>query len=648
MSHLLPAPLKAYEVLPDMPPPASRGGGSSSSTLPSTALVPAGDAAAALVLQHHAGRATVHTRFTDLVPVSNPSALLQPRPSGDAVTEAAARTSAALQGVVSGAMAAARSGASAVSAAASAAGADSARIIRYTPDEDAPGFNPAARTRIIKVVTAASDPLEPPKFKHKKMPGGPPEAPVPVMHSPTRKVTAEDAAAWKIPPCISNYRNPKGFVIPLDKRIAADGRSLMEAAVSDHRAQLSEVLQIAARKARLEVETRAAVQRKLAQKQQEESEAELRALAARSRLERMGVAGAAGLTAEALEGSGGGGGAWGDPAPPLMGTGEPGASRVADNRPAWLAAAAGGGGSSSSSGGGGGGGGGGGDGGGGGGGGSGGEGVGVDGPSAPRSSEESEASYAARLQREAARRDFRREQESSLRAAAAGRRAGKEVRDEDRDVSERVALGMGGGGGGGGGDALFDARLFNQGGGVKSGFAAEDDEETAYDRAWRGGEASLAGLYRPRAAASGPLADAAAAAAVEGLAQGAAKRFKAGGEGADFEGVVPAARPPAGASRAPGPVEFERGGTVGAGAGGAAPPPPLPPPHPPAPGADVFGLDDVLGFGGGGAAAPRANALAGIGRGGRMATAAGGASRTAAELAGGSGRSHINFVSGTM
>jgi hypothetical protein len=39
-------------------------------------------------------------------------------------------------------------------------------------------------------------------------------------------VTAEDQANWKIPPCISNWKNAKGYTIPLDKRLAADGRGL--------------------------------------------------------------------------------------------------------------------------------------------------------------------------------------------------------------------------------------------------------------------------------------------------------------------------------------------------------------------------------------------------------------------------------------
>ena len=46
------------------------------------------------------------------------------------------------------------------------------------------------------------------------------------MHSPPRNITAKDQQDWKIPPCISNWKNPKGYTIPLDKRLAADGRGL--------------------------------------------------------------------------------------------------------------------------------------------------------------------------------------------------------------------------------------------------------------------------------------------------------------------------------------------------------------------------------------------------------------------------------------
>ncbi|KAF9607422.1 hypothetical protein IFM89_035560 [Coptis chinensis] len=46
------------------------------------------------------------------------------------------------------------------------------------------------------------------------------------MHSPPRPVTVEDQKNWTIPPCVSNWKNPKGYTIPLDKRLAADGRGM--------------------------------------------------------------------------------------------------------------------------------------------------------------------------------------------------------------------------------------------------------------------------------------------------------------------------------------------------------------------------------------------------------------------------------------
>ena len=72
------------------------------------------------------------------------------------------------------------------------------------------------------------DPLEPPRFKHKKIPRGPPSPPPPVLRSPPRKATAQEQKEWMIPPCISNWKNNKGYTIPLDKRLAADGRGLQD------------------------------------------------------------------------------------------------------------------------------------------------------------------------------------------------------------------------------------------------------------------------------------------------------------------------------------------------------------------------------------------------------------------------------------
>jgi len=159
-------------------------------------------------------------------------------------------------------------------------------FIKYTPNMS-DGSGRPSNTRVIRMVEAPVDPMEPPKFKHKRVPRGPPSPPVPVMHSPPRKITAKDQQDWKIPPCISNWKNLKGYTIPLDKRLAADGRGLQEVSISDNFAKLSESLYIAERNAREEVEKRAHIQKKLAAKDKERKEEELRELAMRAREERM-------------------------------------------------------------------------------------------------------------------------------------------------------------------------------------------------------------------------------------------------------------------------------------------------------------------------------------------------------------------------
>ncbi|CAN1232343.1 SNW/SKI-interacting protein [Linum perenne] len=63
------------------------------------------------------------------------------------------------------------------------------------------------------------DPLEPPKFKHKRIPRASGSPPVPVMHSPPRPVTVKDQQDWKIPPCISNWKNPKGEAVAMRSKV---------------------------------------------------------------------------------------------------------------------------------------------------------------------------------------------------------------------------------------------------------------------------------------------------------------------------------------------------------------------------------------------------------------------------------------------
>lgn len=70
------------------------------------------------------------------------------------------------------------------------------------------------------------------------------------MHSPPRAVSVREQQDWKIPPCISNWKNAKGYTIPLDKRLAADGRGLQETAINDNFAKFTEALYVAESNAR--------------------------------------------------------------------------------------------------------------------------------------------------------------------------------------------------------------------------------------------------------------------------------------------------------------------------------------------------------------------------------------------------------------
>lgn len=182
-----------------------------------------------------------------------------------------------------------------------------AQYIRYTPSQQGDAFNSGAKQRVIRMVEAQVDPMEPPRFRiNKKIPRGPPSPPAPVLHSPTRKVTVKEQREWKVPPCISNWKNAKGYTIPLDKRLAADGRGLQQVHINEKFAKMAEALYIADRKAREAVEARAQLEKKLAQKEKEKKEDMLRQMAQRAREERAGIR-------HPGEMAGGSGSAGGDP-----------------------------------------------------------------------------------------------------------------------------------------------------------------------------------------------------------------------------------------------------------------------------------------------------------------------------------------------
>ncbi|EEB08530.2 splicing factor Prp45 [Schizosaccharomyces japonicus yFS275] len=239
----------------------------------------------AIVKQGSQYKDLVQASFQDLIPLQARVGMNEidlSKPSEEEKERIAEKTKLALTKIVSGKLAQSRPKNVAVQK------KEEPVYIRYTPSSQM-GNTSEPKQRIIKLVDAQQDPLEPPKFRHKKVPRGPPSPPPPVLHSPPRKVTAKEQQEWQIPPSISNWKNPKGYTIPLDKRLAADGRGSNDVEISDGFAKFSEALYVAERQAREEVHYRAIMRQKVAEKERQEKEEQLRLLAQKAREERMGV-----------------------------------------------------------------------------------------------------------------------------------------------------------------------------------------------------------------------------------------------------------------------------------------------------------------------------------------------------------------------
>ena len=254
-------------------------------------------------------------------------------------------------------------------------------------------------------------------FRHKKIPRGPPSPPPPVMHSPPRKLTAEDQEAWKIPPPVSNWKNPKGYTVPLDKRLAADGRGLQDVTINDKFAQFAEALFTADRHAREEVKQRAAMQQKVAERERIEKEDQLRLLAQKAREDRS-VAGRRTSRAKFPSGR---------------------RSRSLSSSP-------------------------------------------------------SDSENEATREREQMRRERRQENEKQLRQSRMGteRRVQMLAREQNRDISEKVALGLAKPTQSA--ESMWDSRLFNQTSGFDTGF----NEDQAYDKPLFAAQDAISSIYRPR------------------------------------------------------------------------------------------------------------------------------------------------------
>ncbi|KAJ4467478.1 SKIP/SNW domain-containing protein [Lentinula edodes] len=369
----------------------------------------------------------IQSQFKDLVPLAQRKDLddsdrQMERPPDEEVQATADKTRAALEKLVNGKIKAAQPKNVPGSLAKTS-------FIRYTPGQQ---NGDGLKQRIIKMSEIVEDPLEPPRFKHKKIPRGPPSPPPPVLRSPPRKATAAEQKEWMIPPCISNWKNNKGFTIPLDKRLAADGRGLQDVHINDNFAKFSEALFVADRHAREEVRQRSLMQQKLAQKEKASKEENLRILAQRAREERNGsVPKPTAASQAALKSS--------------------------------LAAY----GSDSDS----------------------------DGESGSESVDSAEDEEAKKI-RDEMRRDKRREREREMRMSNMGQeqRAKQLARQQNRDISEKVALGlakptMSK-------ESMLDSRLFNQE--SLSGDFGNDESYNLYDKPLFHGSTAAAAIYKAR------------------------------------------------------------------------------------------------------------------------------------------------------
>ncbi|KAF3927186.1 hypothetical protein ABW20_dc0103722 [Dactylellina cionopaga] len=390
----------------------------------------------AIARQGHNDKRIVHASFKDLIPLrqrADVGEISLERPSEEEVAEQTEKTRAALAKLVAGAVAAQKP------KNIKGTNRPEPTFVRYTPANQM-GETGKKNDRIIKIVERQQDPMEPPKFKHKKIPRGPPSPPPPIMHSPPRKLTAADQEAWTIPPPISNWKNPKGYTVPLDKRLAADGRGLQDVAINDKFAQFSEALFIADRHAREEVKLRSTMQQKLAEKEKMAKEEHLRKLAQQAREEHSG--GARGRITDRSSRSRSGS--------ERSDSGSRSRSRTPRRR-------------RSSSGG-------------------------------SGSDEEREVK-----EREEMRRERRKEAERELRMKRMGteRRVQMLAREQDRDIGERMALGLVSKPTQSA-EAMFDARLFNQSSGIGMG-AAEFNEDQHYDKPLFAAAEISRSIYRPSA-----------------------------------------------------------------------------------------------------------------------------------------------------
>ena len=148
--------------------------------------------------------------------------------------------------------------------------------------------NTNKNSHLIKLVALPVDPLSNLKYKHHKIPLSNTNEKnfVPVLHSAPAPLSLEEQKKWKIPPCVNMSNNPKGLVIPLDIRLANDGRNLREYKANKNFAKFADILAMTEKNVRKEIEERNKIAQSIQIAAAMKKEKELKEAAKQARMER--------------------------------------------------------------------------------------------------------------------------------------------------------------------------------------------------------------------------------------------------------------------------------------------------------------------------------------------------------------------------
>ena len=151
---------------------------------------------------------------------------------------------------------------------------------------DSPTSNP--KSHLIKLVALPVDPLSNLKYRHHKIPLSNTNEKnfVPVLQEPSAPLSLEEQKKWKIPPCVNMSNNPKGLVIPLDIRLANDGRNLREYKANKNFAKFADILTLTEKNVRKEIEERNKIAQSIQIAAAMKKEQELKEAAKQARMER--------------------------------------------------------------------------------------------------------------------------------------------------------------------------------------------------------------------------------------------------------------------------------------------------------------------------------------------------------------------------